>query len=345
VFFALLGLVWCGFISFPTANSTPCATAGCALFRDSRIAGVSLWWVGGAFFFVLAILALRGQRAFARLLALLALFLDAILLIIMFFTAACLDCLVVAALIGLCFYSLRPTNNGWFLEDAAPSLLLPIWLGLFVGNCAVVINEQLPHYTLGDPAKSEIRLYFSPSCPACRDAINTLGKNAQLYPVMEREGDFEAIVRFETLLESGLPPDKALSQSLDSATPTPPISVARQALLYVQLLRNKASVLKQGFRALPLIEINGMPNAKTVSPAPDPAEKQTRPAPSDAQDQMPGPDQTLPEQNATIPDDGVFDQPETRPGAPAPGQTEVPDFLNQADNLGQCKSGSTTPCP
>ena len=76
--FALLGLFWCGFVAFPTANPPPCLTSGCALFRYGRVAGLSLWWVGGAHFFLLTILCLRGNRILARGLAMVALFVDVI---------------------------------------------------------------------------------------------------------------------------------------------------------------------------------------------------------------------------------------------------------------------------
>ncbi len=262
LFFALLGLVWCGYIAFPTASPPPCSTSGCALFRDSRLAGLSLWWVGGAFFFILSILCLRGKRELGRLLALLALLADAILLLIMFLTAPCFDCLVVAALTGLCYYCLRPTNGGWFMETAAPSLLLPIWFGLFLGNCVVTFNERAPAYTLGNTSSSEVRLYFSPSCPACREAIASLGDKALLYPVEEREGDFEAIIRFEALLQAGKSRPEALRLSLEQDGPLPELSLFRKSLLSLQLLRNKAAVLRQGFRVLPLVQINGMPGFK-----------------------------------------------------------------------------------
>jgi hypothetical protein len=347
--FALLGLVWCGFVAFPTANPAPCATAGCALFRDSKIAGISLWWVGGAFFFILTILCLRGQRALARMLARLALFLDAILLIIMFFTAPCLDCLVVAALIAVCFFSLRPINSGWFLEDAAPSVLLPVWIGLFLGNCAVVVNEQTPQYTLGNAATAEVRLYFSPSCPACREAIQALGSSALLYPVEEREGDFEAILRFESLLAAGRPPAEALQGSLQEDSPVPSISLLRQGIVRVQLLRNKAAVLRQGFRALPLIEVNGMPGFKgkgAVSPQPE-GTHAGQPAPAGERSAVSNPapsgngtehlvEEIRPEDTAPTPTPPDQDFP--------PENNSVPDFLNHPDNLGQCGSDTATPC-
>lgn len=265
LFFALLGLVWCGYMAFPTASPPPCATSGCALFRDTKFAGLSLWGVGGAYFFLLAILCLRGSRRLARPLALLALLADAVLLLVMFLTAPCFDCLVAALFIGLCYYTLRVGGDGWFQEKPGPSVLLPIWLGLFLGNAVLAGNEMLPLHRMGGAEKAEVRIFFSPSCPACREALIAFGDRAALYPVLENEGDMDNILRLEAFYASGMPMAEALSRSLDPDEAVPFLSLPDRLLLDLQLLRNKAALMRQGFRALPLIQINGMPGRKTTS--------------------------------------------------------------------------------
>ena len=264
LFFALLGLAWCGYVAFPTANPAPCATSGCALFRDSRIAGVSLWWIGGAYFFLLAIVCLRGNRQLARLMAMAALFLDSVLLVVMFFTAPCFDCLVVAIFLGLTYYHLRSAGDGWFVAQQAPSLLLPIWFGLFLGNFVLAANEQLPQFAMGNTRSSDVRIYFSPSCNACRAAILASGNAAALYPVEENSGDMDSIIRLGALLKANVPMREALPRSINPDEPVPYLPFYERMLLSVQLMRNKAVVLRQGFRALPMIQINGMPVSKTA---------------------------------------------------------------------------------
>ncbi|MDR2800138.1 MAG: hypothetical protein LBB52_02590 [Desulfovibrio sp.] len=257
--FSLLGLAWCGWMAFPTSTPTPCLTSGCSMFRGSAVGGVSLWWIGGACFFLITILCLRGKKAEARFLSMAALALDAVLLLVMLFFAPCFDCLVAAALFGLVYYSLRGVRDGWFLEENRPSLLLPVWFGLFLANCIFAADETLPRYTVGGHSRLEVRLFFSPSCPACREALISFGESALLYPVAEASGDVDGIAKLQILLSAGLPMREAVERSLDPSVPAPELSIFRKALLHVQLLRNKALVLRQGFVSLPLIQVNGMP--------------------------------------------------------------------------------------
>ena len=378
LFFALLGLAWCGYVAFPTTTPLPCSTSGCALFRDTKFAGLSLWWVGGAYFFLLAVICLRGNRHLARMLAGLALFLDALLLVIMFLTAPCFDCLVVAVFIGMCYYTLRPSAHpdGWFTGgENSRSLLLPIWFGLLLGNAVLAANEQLPQYNLGNPQARELSVYFSPSCPACREALTSLGRNASLYPVEESEADRDSIIKLGALLKAGVPMKDALSRCLDDNEPVPALPFYESLLIQMQLLRNKAALMRQGFRALPLIQVNGMPGGPPNTPlerssltpreqAPAPAaipapqsaagaaDRSAGQAPSDlsprhTDDQLP-PDQSY--QGQASPGDSGFPAREegVAGGAQARPQEQpgdaFPDFLNDQSPLRQCGGDNPEPC-
>ena len=322
LFFALLGLAWCAYISFPAEVQAPCATSGCELFRSTKLVGISLWWIGGAFFFALAAICLRGRSFLAARLLALGIFLDAILLIIMFFTAPCLDCLIVAACMGLCLLSLQLSRDGGIPPKKGYTILLSIWFGLLLANGVLAANENIPPYIIEGEDSTEIRLFFSPSCPACREAIKTMGSKAALYPVEEQDGDFEAILRLEALLKDpNIPYEEALRKCQDPLAPVPEITFLRSLELRIQLLRNKAAVFRQGFRALPLIEINGMPGFV-------PAEKN-----------IPQPAAPVP----AVPPAGQRQSEALRP-VPNSSMEDIPDFLDGLDNLGQCGQGSAIPC-
>lgn len=325
LFFALLGLIWCGYVAFPTANPAPCATSGCALFRDGKIAGISLWWIGGAYFFFLAVLCLRGKRNLARICAALALFADAVLLIIMFLTAPCFDCLVVAALIGLCYYFLKPSADGWFSgSEVKSSILLPVWFGLLIGNSVLALNEQLPLHSLGNTRSSEIRVFFSPSCGACREALRSFGNAAALYPVMEKEDDFDSIVRFAALLKANVPVHEAILRSTNDKEPVPLLGLYDRSVLRLQLLRNKAALMRQGYRMLPLVLVNGWSGEKMSGGE----RSQTRQSPSQS---------ALPQGAASYGENGFGALEHPHPAGP------LPDFLSDPDApLEQC--GGEKPC-
>ena len=347
LFFALLGLIWCGYVAFPTATPAPCATSGCTLFRDAKFAGLSLWWVGGAYFFLLAILCLRGSRHLARHLALLALFLDSILLVIMFLTAPCFDCLVVAAIMGCCYFTVRHASSsadGWFTsEELRPSVLLPIWFGLFLGNAVLAANEQLPLYSVGNKTSNEISVYFSPSCPACREALLSVGASAALYPVDEGPGDVDSIIIFISLLEAKVPIAQALERSLDPKEEVPDLSLLERAQLGMRLLRNKASLLRHGFRSLPLIQINGMPGHKPTAMDGSTRPRRAQSAPA-AAPQAPYSD---PQTGSYLPPD--VSAPISRHDAPPPsrgvsGGDMLPEFLQAPGELRRCGGDTAEPC-
>lgn len=264
VLFALLGLLWCGYVAFPTNLEPHCITSGCDISRSFSIGGVSLWWVGGAYFFLLLVLCLRGRRYIAWRLSRLGLLLDAILLGIMFFTGPCVDCLLVAIFIGITTWLVRPPADGWFKGDTGSPLLFPLWFGLLLGNGIVALDETAPRWIIAnEDSSSIIQVHFSPSCPWCREAVKILGakEKAALYPVLEEDGDFNALLRFESYLASGVPMEEAIDRCLNVEAFTPDVSLARKLLLHVQLLRNKSFLLQHPKRSMPLIEINGMPES------------------------------------------------------------------------------------
>ncbi|MDR2668875.1 MAG: hypothetical protein LBC14_02835, partial [Desulfovibrio sp.] len=330
-FFTLLGLGWCGWMAFPTSVPPVCTTSGCALFRDGMIGGVSLWWVGGGYFFLMALLSLRGKRVAARLLAMSALAADSVLLFIMFFTAPCLDCLVVAVFIGLVYYSLRGVPDGWFLMPSGPSLLLPVWLGLFLGNSVLAADEMLPRHILGDK-NADVSIFFSPSCPACRAALASIGSAAALYPVAEEPDDTDRIIKFASFLRDGLSAGDAAERSIDPAQAVPEYSLFNRAVLTVQLLRNKSALLRQGVRSLPLIRISGMPGfgATSLEKRGGKSEEEGRPPATTGRGETPAAPPAVTQSPSQPPQDGD-------------GRLQ-PDFLRDLDNLGRCGGDAVGPC-
>ena len=205
---------------------------------------------------------------------------------------------------GLTAFAARPSPGGWFLETPPQPLLLALWLGLFLGNAALAFNESLPYLTMGNSARKEVRLFFSPSCPACRDALVAIGPDAVLYPILEQEGDLEAILRLSVLLDAHVPMPEAVARCRDPQEPLPDLSLFRRLLLRIQLLRNKTLILRQGVDSLPLIQINGLPG---VVPKGEDARS------CDAN------------------------------GSPL-GAGEPPDFLRDLASLNRCPQGAEKPC-
>ncbi len=263
---ALVGAAFCALLASPLQTGIPCPSTGCRLFHDATLWGVSLWWAGTGFFVLTALLCLRRWRGAAFSLATLALIADCALLALMLVTAPCLSCLGAAACIGLLFFILRRPEQGWFGAAPRPPLLLFLWAGLFVAAASDAGTEALGRWSLYGPVDAERRVYFSPSCPACRDAVAVFAGNAVFIPVLERDEDFVAIAGMQSALVRGRSITEALADGLQGRGHE--LSVGQALLLRLRLLRNKAEVLRLGFDKLPLLMVNGMPQSLRPERAP-----------------------------------------------------------------------------
>ena len=273
---ALAGAAYCAIHVAPVPVSVPCPGNGCALFQDFTVLGVSLWWVGAAYFAVMALLCLRRANSLAHMAATAALVADAALLIIMLGTASCVSCLGAGLLIALLFLSLRRHIYAKAVPAPGPSVALFLWGGLFIAALAFAATENLGPWQIAGQENTERRIYFAPSCPACRDAIAVFANDAAFVPVAEKSSDHAAIYGMERAIRNGATIAEALDAVMRAqmngalAEPSFPDSL----ILQVKLARNKAEVLRLGFSQLPLIMINGMPqtlrpgNAATPPAAP-----------------------------------------------------------------------------
>ncbi|MDL2210842.1 hypothetical protein LJC26_08605 [Desulfovibrio sp. OttesenSCG-928-O18] len=256
---ALIGAAYCGLQVAPVPFEVPCPGTGCHLFQDFFFYGISLWWVGVAYFAFMALACFRRAQMLALTVAGLALCADGVLLVIMLFTAACVTCLGAAALMGVLFFILRRHVYSKSPQPAGPSFVLLAWGGLFIAALALAGTEQVRPWHIAGTEQMERRVYFSPSCPACRDAITVFADQAMFIPVAERESDYPAIFAMQRALESGKNMPEALAAAQNP--PAYPALSLENAMFRLRLLRNKAEVLRLGFDQLPLIMINGMPQA------------------------------------------------------------------------------------
>lgn len=266
--FALAGAAYCAVLASPMQESLPCPSSGCFLFKDVSVAGISLWWFGTAAFILLALLCIARYRSAAYVFSALCLAGDCGLLTLMFFTAPCLTCLGAALLFALVFLCLRRPVPGRYqtsVQPPRPSYLFLLWGALFIANLGSAANEQLGDWVISGPPDSEYRVYFSPSCPACREAIAVFAGRAAFLPVAEREEDYQAIAAMQAALDDGKTITEALAAAFDKPAPFSPVSYLA---MRVKLLRNSGTVLGRGFDKLPLLMINGMPQADTSAPSP-----------------------------------------------------------------------------
>ncbi len=262
--FAVLGAAFCAWAAIAPSESL-CVSTGCSLYRDLTVWGLSLWWYGVGAFSLLALFCIFGKQGAARGFVWLMLAADTALLTLMAMTAPCAACLVVALLIAGAFVAIPSTPRRD--RQQRISILLLVWGGLLFANGAALATERMGAWNIHGPEKAPVTLYFSPSCPACRQAIAALASAAPdtvaYRPVAENSDDVMAIEQMRRLVEQGTPVADALRKVVD----TPPaisMSLYEQARLRWELLRNKARVLATGADRLPVIQVSGMPRLPFV---------------------------------------------------------------------------------
>ncbi|MBQ7607055.1 MAG: hypothetical protein IJU76_03680 [Desulfovibrionaceae bacterium] len=251
---ALLGLLFCLWRALGFEASF-CSLAGCTLYEDTKLLGLSLWWYGAIAFGLLSLIALARQKTIGRTFAASVLTLDTALLILLAATAPCTHCLLVGALFALTFlgfYSPFAEKKGYL------TALFGLWLFFFGINLWASAKTFMgPWAILGEPREATIHIYFSPSCPKCRDVVTFYAGNlsAAFYPVAESESDIQTIRAMEEAIQKGAGIDEALRGSLVASAWN--LGTLTTAL---RTLENKAHVLLAGSSGIPYIEFRGMPS-------------------------------------------------------------------------------------
>ena len=279
---ALLGAAYCLAAELGLGEAL-CVTNGCSLYQNFSLYGISLWHVGIATFLVLAGLSFTGRLSLALNLSRLTVLADCFLLLLMSLTSPCLACMGAAFFLAVVFYSLHRAQAEQNNSKGGPhprSRLLAVWM-LFMAAAAILAAKELaaPDPWHG-PEDAPVRLYFSPHCPACLQAVEAVTASplpVAYYPVAASLDEIKVILAMEDDLAKGVP----LAVSLRKFRENPPtgLSLSLRALGTLwQILRNRADVLSLGKGSVPLLLINGVPQwgAKTTSPTAPPAAPRTQ---------------------------------------------------------------------
>lgn len=284
---SLVGLSFCLWIALaPTleTNAADCAATGCTLYKDISIAGISLWHIGAVAFAGLSFCAIRGYANIAYIASACMLAGDVVLLALMAFTAPCTNCLIVAALFAVTFWLFRGEdefqNTTSFVSNqntTGPSdcsYLLCVWTLFFFANCLAAVNERMEPWIIHGPDNAPMRIYFSPSCPSCREAIRTYatsGTSIAFLPVAEDDADIYAIATLQEELEQGKNFFPAFRYATNESNVKKELPWGTYLHLQWQVLRNKVRFYASGSTTLPLIQMHGMPKRKTASQSVSPS--------------------------------------------------------------------------
>jgi hypothetical protein len=326
---ALCGLLFCLW-NLWTLDSAPCLSAGCEIFQNFSLAGVSLWWPGVFAFGILIVCGGAGRLTAGLMFSSLCLALDCLLLALMLVSVTCLACLGAGLLFALVYASfLRAAVHRRRLFNRWPFLspLLGLWLCLFVANGGTLVRNSLedwPIYAASARTPTPVRAFFSPSCPACRHLIQSISPEyaARIawFPVAEEERDVRVLGAMRQLLAQGASLADAFGKALEEPLAGEWILLRPDMLLMqLRLWRNHSHVMENG-NTLPLLEFSGTPSF-LLHRNPDRAE-------------------TLPPQSSQLPENAPA--PPIRGGPQADENFDMPLDL---DIAGSCGPQASNPCP
>ena len=262
---AVLAAAFCIWSAFGNEVNL-CVTSGCALFQDTSVAGISLWWAGGVMFTLLAAAALMGAAQLGLILAGLALLGDIGLLLLMAVKAPCVRCLIVACFFAMIYAGFRQaaqrSRSGLPADKPGRSLLLALWALLSIVNTGTALRTQADVWAITDNSnEASVRMFFSPSCPSCQEGIALLSGHVDVafYPLAENEADIHTVARMLRLMDNGASLSEALTKAKDIAAPSGMAATAPDMLLRLRMLRNKAHVFMAGSQTVPFFEYHGLP--------------------------------------------------------------------------------------
>jgi len=250
---ALLGLALC--LLNAAGAKLFCLTAGCSLYAGYALFGLSFYVYGAIVFGVIALLAVAGRKIprAAPLLGgiiLAALFLDLFFLGWQLLYWPCSSCLVVALLLGgtaAGFWRTHPLLCRHLFKG-----VLLVWLALFIPSALAAGKEVLlTPWAVYGPADASVRVFFSPTCPACTNEVTKLLQNKEVarmafYPIAKNDRDLGLLA---TLLQEGITNPADLGKLFRAGLPETTASLR----LRWRLARNKMALARHGAQTIPLI--------------------------------------------------------------------------------------------
>ena len=234
-----------------------CQTSGCALYRGYSFLGVSLYIYGAIAFLLVAALGVLMLRhpSFENLLYWLVLGIlaaDTVFLGYQILFWPCLSCLVVAALLGAVgWVGYRQVGR---FRTLSLQVVLSVWFAAFlVVGVAAGKEVLIEPWPLAGPSDAEVKVFFSPTCGACRTevlkiiGIPSLRGKVALFPVAKNDEDLARLADFTN--RGGMPLDAIESLFLPLES-----SGGRLGLgLRWKLVRNKMVLAKMGENQVPFI--------------------------------------------------------------------------------------------
>lgn len=249
---SIFGLLFCLLSAFKMTDAV-CVTQGCSVYEGLSVGGISLYWFGGAAFLMLTCCATGWRGRYLTATAAFFLILDMVFLVIQILLWPCMQCLIVAAFFGavmrVAMVQGKPPWTRW---------VLTAWFLLFFVNGISAAKEAIPPWPVYGTDAAPVHLYFSPTCPACREMIAALLTKSDidaqiaLYPIAKNSEDTQRIILLEEELKHGTPLKESLSLCEQAKVPAMTYDMAYfRAML--NTFKNMSALSRIGVTHIPFL--------------------------------------------------------------------------------------------
>ena len=266
--FPALGTVFC--VLNGMGMEIACLTTGCSVYADYAFLGLSFYVWGAMAFGAATVCAGLDRFRPGLYTALAATLLLADVGFLAWQTAfmPCSSCLVVAALLALALWAGllfdASSGAGWLRRGA--QVILVGWLALFCINATDAVREQLRPWPIhGDPETAQYEIWFSLTCPHCRETLQTILYTPEmadlvvLYPVAKDDNDIDKFDLLYCGLEADVALDAALEESWDAEecdAEDVDLTRGERLTLRLRLAWNKALLVRKGYTTVPVLISN-----------------------------------------------------------------------------------------
>jgi hypothetical protein len=194
----LLGAFCCLYFALK-GTASHCLTSGCSIYAGFSFLGIT-FYMWGFLFFLVALLAVFYKKSpvlYASLITA-ALLGDAAFLGYQLLFWPCLNCLTVAAIVGALTFTVRFDNITNITRRCMRGAFW-VWSLLFF---AVSVNAAkeivMSPWSLTAPSTETAQVYFSPTCPSCKDTVGKIlssadANNVRFIPVAKNNIDSERL--------------------------------------------------------------------------------------------------------------------------------------------------------
>jgi len=181
-----------------------CVTEGCRVYQDYSLLGLSLH-IWGAAAFGTGLFLLLWSMTLYRLFLYLCLWAEIVLLAWQVIYLPCSECL----LTGLIWGALA-------LVEIRERLPVKVWSVVFLAALVLMGKDLVRPWPVYGDAQASMQVYFSPTCPGCREEIGKLLAGGEVdpgrvafMPVALKSGDCERIEVWQTVFRRTLNVDQA----------------------------------------------------------------------------------------------------------------------------------------